>query len=138
MTDEVVTSGAGVVTSLAMSDAASTNGIDRVIEALLPSRVDPHKWLAAPIGTRIVICRDGDLPGRSLGIETDPYNKERGTSIEDREPEFEWESVGRGSLIGVSTSAHHQGESLFGRSSRRLGRQVSRRESFDTITVHDS
>lgn len=60
-----------MVTSLAMSDAASTNGIDRVIEALLPSRVDPHKWLAAPIGTRIVICRDGDLPGRSLGIETD-------------------------------------------------------------------
>ncbi len=59
--------------------------------------VDPHKWLAAPVGTGLVICRDGDLLGRSFAIETGAYDREREhTDFEEREPESPWESTGRG------------------------------------------
>lgn len=58
--------------------------------------VDPHKWLAAPLGTGMVICRDGDLLGRAFGIETGAYDRERIPEVEGSEPETEWESIGRG------------------------------------------
>ena len=32
--------------------------------------VDPHKWMAAPVGTGLAVCRDGDLLSRSFTIET--------------------------------------------------------------------
>ena len=31
--------------------------------------VDPHKWLAAPVGTGFVVCRDGELLSRAFTIE---------------------------------------------------------------------
>ena len=31
--------------------------------------VDPHKWMAVPVGTGFVACRDGDLLGRAFTIE---------------------------------------------------------------------
>lgn len=59
--------------------------------------VDPHKWLAAPVGTGLAICRDGDLLGRSFGVETGAYDREREhLDFEQREPESPWESTGRG------------------------------------------
>ncbi|MEE9206463.1 MAG: aminotransferase class V-fold PLP-dependent enzyme [Acidimicrobiia bacterium] len=59
--------------------------------------VDPHKWLAAPVGTGLVICRDGDLLGRSFTVETGGYDREREhKGFEDQDPESPWESMGRG------------------------------------------
>lgn len=59
--------------------------------------VDPHKWLAAPVGTGLVICRDGDLLGRSFTVETGGYDREReGKDLEGRDPSSPWESTGRG------------------------------------------
>ena len=39
--------------------------------------VDPHKWLAAPVGTGLAICRDGDLLARAFTIEPGHYDRER-------------------------------------------------------------
>jgi len=59
--------------------------------------VDPHKWLAAPIGTGMVVCRDGDLLGRSFAIETGAYDRERHhEDVDELDPESPWESIGHG------------------------------------------
>jgi aromatic-L-amino-acid/L-tryptophan decarboxylase len=39
--------------------------------------VDPHKWLAAPVGTGAAIVRDEGLLGRAFTIETGDYDSER-------------------------------------------------------------
>ena len=39
--------------------------------------VDPHKWLAAPVGTGLAICRDGELLSRAFTIEPGHYDRER-------------------------------------------------------------
>jgi aromatic-L-amino-acid decarboxylase len=39
--------------------------------------VDPHKWLAAPVGTGAVIVRDEGVLGRAFTIETGDYDRER-------------------------------------------------------------
>lgn len=57
--------------------------------------IDPHKWLAAPVGTGLVVCRDGDLLGRSFTIETGGYDRERETKVEG-DPPSPWESIGSG------------------------------------------
>jgi len=59
--------------------------------------VDPHKWMAAPVGTGLVVCRDGDLLGRSFTIETGGYDRERVHGVsDDEEPRSPWGSTGRG------------------------------------------
>ena len=39
--------------------------------------VDPHKWMAAPIGTGAAIVRDEGVLGRAFTIETGDYDRER-------------------------------------------------------------
>jgi aromatic-L-amino-acid decarboxylase len=39
--------------------------------------VDPHKWMAAPVGTGAVIVRDEGVLGRAFTIETGDYDRER-------------------------------------------------------------
>lgn len=39
--------------------------------------IDPHKWLAAPVGTGAVIVRDAGILGRAFEIETGAYDRER-------------------------------------------------------------
>jgi aromatic-L-amino-acid decarboxylase len=39
--------------------------------------IDPHKWLAAPVGTGAVMVRDEGVLGRAFTIETGNYDKER-------------------------------------------------------------
>jgi aromatic-L-amino-acid/L-tryptophan decarboxylase len=39
--------------------------------------VDPHKWLAAPVGTGAAIVRDEAILGRAFTIETGDYDRER-------------------------------------------------------------
>ncbi len=43
--------------------------------------IDPHKWMAAPVGTGAVIVRDEEILARAFAIETGAYDRER-----DREP----------------------------------------------------
>lgn len=57
--------------------------------------IDPHKWLAAPLGTGLAVCRDGDLLGRSFTVETGGYDRERETKA-DEDPASPWASIGRG------------------------------------------
>jgi aromatic-L-amino-acid decarboxylase len=39
--------------------------------------IDPHKWLAAPVGTGAAIVRDEGILGRAFTIETGDYDRER-------------------------------------------------------------
>jgi aromatic-L-amino-acid decarboxylase len=39
--------------------------------------IDPHKWLAAPVGTGAAIVRDEGVLGRAFTIETGDYDRER-------------------------------------------------------------
>ncbi len=41
--------------------------------------VDPHKWMAAPVGTGAIIVRDEGVLGRAFTIETGDYDRERAT-----------------------------------------------------------
>lgn len=43
--------------------------------------IDPHKWLAAPVGTGAIIVRDAGLLGRAFEVETGAYDRERQAPI---------------------------------------------------------
>ncbi|CAN5839338.1 aspartate aminotransferase family protein [soil metagenome] len=59
--------------------------------------VDPHKWLAAPVGTGLAVCRDGELLARAFTIEPGEYDRERRGHVDDgSDPDSPWESTGRG------------------------------------------
>ena len=59
--------------------------------------VDPHKWMAVPVGTGFIACRDGDLTARAFTIEPGAYDRERHAQRDDDgDPESPWESTGRG------------------------------------------
>jgi aromatic-L-amino-acid decarboxylase len=59
--------------------------------------VDPHKWLAAPVGTGLAICRDGDLLGRAFTIEPGHYDRERTQQgPESGDGYSPWSSLGGG------------------------------------------
>jgi aromatic-L-amino-acid decarboxylase len=59
--------------------------------------VDPHKWLAAPVGTGFAACRDGDLLARAFTIEPGHYDRERrGHADDGGDVDSPWESTGRG------------------------------------------
>jgi aromatic-L-amino-acid decarboxylase len=44
---------------------------------------DPHKWLAAPVGTGAVLVRDEGILGRAFTIETGDYDRERHAAVTD-------------------------------------------------------
>lgn len=59
--------------------------------------VDPHKWLAAPVGTGFAVCRDGDLLSRAFTIEPGHYDRERRGAIDDgSDAPSPWQSTGSG------------------------------------------
>jgi aromatic-L-amino-acid/L-tryptophan decarboxylase len=58
--------------------------------------VDPHKWLAAPVGTGLAICRDGDLLSRAFTIEPGHYDRERQQQPEPGDGDSTWSSLGGG------------------------------------------
>jgi len=45
-------------------------GIMSGIETADSITLDAHKWLAVPMGAGVILCRDGDLLGKTFGIET--------------------------------------------------------------------
>ena len=58
--------------------------------------VDPHKWMAAPVGTGYAAFRDGDLVARAFRVEPGEYDKERDHSPVPVDARSPWESTGRG------------------------------------------
>jgi aromatic-L-amino-acid decarboxylase len=59
--------------------------------------VDPHKWLAAPVGTGFAVCRDGDLLSRAFTIEPGHYDRERRGTVDDGSDALSpWVSTGTG------------------------------------------
>ncbi len=78
--------------------------------------VDPHKWLAAPVGTGFVVCRDGDLLARAFTIEPGHYDQERETenATLDVDPPSPWASTGSGtSDWGVDFSTPARGMAVW-------------------------
>jgi aromatic-L-amino-acid/L-tryptophan decarboxylase len=65
--------------------------------------VDPHKWLAAPVGTGLVLCRDGALLARAFAVDPGAYDSERrvpgaapAAATAQTDPPSPWEATGRG------------------------------------------
>ena len=72
--------------------------------------VDPHKWLAAPVGTGLAICRDGDLLSRAFTIEPGAYDRERNQEPDTGDGYSPWSSLGEGTFDwGVDFSTPTRG-----------------------------
>jgi aromatic-L-amino-acid decarboxylase len=71
--------------------------------------VDPHKWLAAPVGTGFAVCRDGELLSRAFTIEPGHYDRERDTAQDEPgDVASPWSSTGSGTAdwgVDFSTPA---------------------------------
>jgi glutamate/tyrosine decarboxylase-like PLP-dependent enzyme len=72
--------------------------------------IDPHKWLAAPVGTGAVIVRDGDLLGRAFEVETGAYDRERQVPVGVADTGSPFDELGIGTPdFGVDFSAPARG-----------------------------
>ncbi|MFO1539291.1 MAG: pyridoxal phosphate-dependent decarboxylase family protein [Chloroflexota bacterium] len=62
--------------------------------------VDPHKWMAVPVGTGLALCRDRDILARAFRIEMGDYDRERESiqaALADGTGDtLPWEELGRG------------------------------------------
>jgi aromatic-L-amino-acid decarboxylase len=58
--------------------------------------IDPHKWLAAPVGTGAAIVRDEGILGRAFTIETGDYDRERHVAMSSADPGSPFDELGFG------------------------------------------
>ena len=58
--------------------------------------IDPHKWLAAPVGTGAAIVRDEGILGRAFTIETGDYDSERHAAGGEGDPGSPFDDLGLG------------------------------------------
>lgn len=58
--------------------------------------IDPHKWMAAPVGTGAAIVRDEGVLGRAFTIETGDYDRERVTAPSTGDPGSPFDELGTG------------------------------------------
>jgi aromatic-L-amino-acid decarboxylase len=58
--------------------------------------VDPHKWMAAPVGTGAAIVRDEGILGRAFTIETGDYDRERHAAPSETDPGSPFDDLGLG------------------------------------------
>jgi aromatic-L-amino-acid decarboxylase len=58
--------------------------------------IDPHKWMAAPVGTGAAIVRDEGILGRAFTIETGDYDRERQAPAEEDDPGSPFDALGLG------------------------------------------
>jgi glutamate/tyrosine decarboxylase-like PLP-dependent enzyme len=72
--------------------------------------IDPHKWLAAPVGTGAVIVRDAGVLGRAFEVETGAYDKERHSPVGVCDTGSPFDELGLGTPdLGVDFSAPARG-----------------------------
>jgi len=75
--------------------------------------VDPHKWLAAPVGTGAVIVRDENLLARAFAVEAGDYDHERDVVITG-DPGSPFDEIGHGTPdTGVDFSAPARGVAVW-------------------------
>jgi len=72
--------------------------------------IDPHKWLAAPVGTGALIVRDAELLGRAFEVESGAYDRERliPVGVDDTGSPFDELGIGTPDF-GVDFSAPARG-----------------------------
>jgi aromatic-L-amino-acid decarboxylase len=96
--------------------------LDERVEAAFGDRglydsfaVDPHKWLAAPVGTGLATCRDGGLLARAFTIEPGAYDRERRqTADSEGDADSPWAAIGGGTPDwGVDFSTPARGISVW-------------------------
>jgi aromatic-L-amino-acid/L-tryptophan decarboxylase len=58
--------------------------------------VDPHKWMAAPVGTGAAIVRDEGILGRAFTIETGDYDSERQAPVGEADLRSPFDELGLG------------------------------------------
>ena len=58
--------------------------------------VDPHKWMAAPVGTGALIVRDEGVLGRAFTIETGDYDRERVAPLGTGDTTSPFDELGHG------------------------------------------
>lgn len=58
--------------------------------------IDPHKWMAAPVGTGAAIVRDEGVLGRAFTIETGDYDRERAAAPSTGDPGSPFDELGTG------------------------------------------
>jgi aromatic-L-amino-acid decarboxylase len=72
--------------------------------------IDPHKWLAAPVGTGAVLVRDAGLLGRAFEVETGAYDRERQAPVGMGDTASPFDELGLGTPdFGVDFSAPARG-----------------------------
>ena len=72
--------------------------------------IDPHKWLAAPVGTGAAIVRDGDVLARAFEVEAGAYDRERQVPIGVGDTGSPFDELGIGTPdFGVDFSAPARG-----------------------------
>ena len=72
--------------------------------------IDPHKWLAAPVGTGAAIVRDAGVLGRAFEIETGAYDRERALPVGVSDTGSPFDETGLGTPdFGVDFSAPARG-----------------------------
>ena len=72
--------------------------------------IDPHKWLAAPVGTGAAIVRDAGVLARAFEIETGAYDRERQVPVGTGDTGSPFDELGLGTPdFGVDFSAPARG-----------------------------
>ena len=72
--------------------------------------VDPHKWMAAPVGTGATIVRDEGILGRAFTIETGDYDRERHATADEGDTASPFDAIGYGTPdLGVDFSTPARG-----------------------------
>ena len=72
--------------------------------------IDPHKWLAAPVGTGALIVRDAELLGRAFEVESGAYDRERLIPVGVDDTGSPFDEIGLGTPdFGVDFSAPARG-----------------------------
>ncbi len=76
--------------------------------------IDPHKWMAAPVGTGAAIVRDEGILGRAFTIETGDYDRERHVPPSSDDPGSPFDHLGLGTPDwGVDFSAPARGVAVW-------------------------
>lgn len=72
--------------------------------------IDPHKWLAAPVGTGAAIVRDPAVLARAFEVETGAYDREREMPVGTADTGSPFDELGLGTPdFGVDFSAPARG-----------------------------
>jgi aromatic-L-amino-acid decarboxylase len=76
--------------------------------------IDPHKWLAAPVGTGALIVRDAGILGRAFEVETGAYDRERSAPIGLDDTDSPFNELGLGTPdFGVDFSTPARGVAVW-------------------------